>query len=146
MIKFSPLILALTFALMTGSLAHAMDDGDMRPEYVAMRQDVLAMDANMRQMELDVEDLKVQTRCRDALKSMDRNMSEMRMRMHKVGDYADLSGNMSMKSSLNRLNRALTDTLQGVGQCLRDQGKAIPMIQDGVKRMRTALDEIRAGI
>ena len=144
--KVTPLILTFTLALMAGSLAHAMDDEVIRPEYMAMRQDVLAMDNSMRRIEQTSEELQYPARCQEALKTLNIHMDDMRRRMHEVEDYAELSGDMTMTQSLDRLNRAMTATMQGMGRCLRDKDQAVPMVQDGVKHMRTALDEIRAGI
>jgi hypothetical protein len=145
--KVTPLILTFTLTLMAGSLAYAMDDdADVRPEYMAMRQDVLAMDNVMRLMEQDVADLQAPTRCRETLTALDGHMKEMRLRMNKVDSYAELSGDLAMSGSLKRLDKATTATMQGMGQCLRAPDKAVPMIRDGVRRMRVALDEIRAGI
>jgi hypothetical protein len=144
--KVNPIILAFTMTLMAGSLAYAMDDEGMRPEYIAMRQDVLAMDNSMRLMEQAVKNLQDQARCQEALKVLDGNMADMRKRMQKVDTYAELSGDMTMTASLRRLDKAMTSTMQGMGQCLRDKEKAIPMVRDGVARMRVALDEIRAGV
>jgi hypothetical protein len=144
--KVTPLILTFTLTLMAGSLAHAMDDGEIQPEYIAMRQDVLAMENSMRQVEQAVKDMQDPDLCRDALKALDGYMASIRQRMNKVDTYAERSGDMPMTASLHRLNKAMTATMQGMGLCLRDRDKAIPLVQDGVGRMRTALDEIRAGI
>jgi hypothetical protein len=141
--KVTPLILTFTLTLMAGSLAHAMDD-DVRPEYAALRQDVLAMDNSLRRMEEDVKGLRNDSRCRETLKALDSRMTEMRMRMHQVDNYAQQSGDMPLSHSLAQLNRAMTETLKGIGQCLRDKERAIPMIEDGVRHMRIALDEVRA--
>jgi hypothetical protein len=144
--KVTPLILTFTLTLMVGSLTYAMDDGNIRPEYMAMRQDVLAMDNSMRRMKETVKALRDPLRCREALKDLDRHMTNMRTHMRKVEGYAELSGDMTMSNSLNNLDRAMTETMQGMWQCLRDKDKAIPMVQDGIDRMQSALDEIRAGI
>ena len=143
--KVTPLILTFTLALLTGSMAYAMD-GDMPPEYVAMRQDVLAMDSSMQQIEQTVKALQDPAQCQEALKAMNSQMSRMQMHMKKMYTYAEMNGHMTMTGSLKRLDKAMTSTRQGMGQCLRDQGKAVPMVQNGVRQMRTALDEIRAGI
>jgi TolA-binding protein len=147
--KVTPLILTFTLTLLTGSLAYAMDggmDGGMQPEYIAMRQDVLAMDNSMRQMEQSMKALQDPAQRQEALKTIDSQISSMRTHMKKMDTYAELNGDMTMSGSLRRLNKAMTSTEQGIGQNLQENGKAIPTVQDGVRRMRTALDEIRAGI
>jgi hypothetical protein len=143
--KVTPLILTFTLTLMAGSLALAMDD-ELKPEYMAMRQDVLAMDNAMRGMERAGKDLEDPDLCQEALKAMDGHMTEMRQRMHKVDTYAELSGDMTLTASMHQLDKALTATMQGMGLCLRDRDTAIPMVRDGLDRMRIALDEVRAGI
>jgi hypothetical protein len=143
--KVTPLILTFTLTLMAGSLALAMDD-ELNPEYVAMRQDVLAMDNAMRGMEQSVKDLENPSLCQEAMKALDGHMTEMRQRTHEVETYADLSGDMTMTASLHRLGKAMTATMQGMGLCLRDKDTAIPLIRDGLDRMRRSIDEIRAGI
>ncbi|OIQ52392.1 hypothetical protein BerOc1_00868 [Pseudodesulfovibrio hydrargyri] len=140
--KVTPLILTFTLTLMAGSLALAMDD-DLRPEYVAMRQDVLAMDNSMRGMEQAVKGLEDPSQCQEALKELNGHMTEMRRHMLKVEAYAEQSGDMTLTASLHQLDKAMTATMQGMGQCLRDRDTAIPLVRDGVTRMRTALDVIR---
>ncbi|MEZ7196265.1 hypothetical protein [Pseudodesulfovibrio karagichevae] len=144
--KVTPIILAFTMTLMAGSLACAMDDEDMDPNYIAMRQDVLAMDNSMRLIEQAVNSVQSPADCQEALKSLNSHIADMRSRMSKVDTYAELSGNMTMSASLHRLDKAMTATMQGVGLCLRDSGQALPKVREGVGRMRVALDEIRAGV
>ncbi|MGE4422122.1 MAG: hypothetical protein AB7D39_07495 [Pseudodesulfovibrio sp.] len=144
--KVTPIILAFTMTLMAGSLAYAMDDEDMHPNYMAMQQDVLAMDNSMRLIEQAVKNAQDSANCQESLQSLNNQMTNMRTRMNKVDTYAELSGNMTMSGSLRKLDKAMTATMQGVGLCLRDSGQALPKVREGVGRMRVALDEIRAGV
>jgi len=148
--KFAPLALAFALTLLCSGLALAMDmnhgdmnHGEMKADGMTAHESMEAMEMNLKMMQKDVDAMRDPAARAEAMKSMDRHMTDMHHGMAGMEGHAEKSGNADMAASMKRLNKEMMGTMKGMGLMRKDADKGLSMMRGGLDKMEKTVMKMK---
>jgi hypothetical protein len=149
------LALALTLALGAPALAASTDHGGMNHGSMdhnamqaegpapSMHDGMKAMEHNLHLMKQDVAAMHDPAARDAAMKAMNGHMTDMHHGMAAVEGQAKASGDGTAQAAMKQMNKDMMTTMKGMGLMKQNPDAAIPMMQDGIRKMEHTMGQLK---
>lgn len=147
--KFTTITTALALTMLLSTVAFAMqgmDHGKMKNGDMSMHESMMVMEKNLQMMKKDVAAMKNADQRQDAMKSMNKHMTDMHHGMAGAEAHAKKNHDMAMESSMKKMNKHMMTTMKGMGLAKKNVDEGMPMMMEGLNNMEKVLESMKGSM